>query len=107
MVDPSRLNLFVPTSNNLNNVGEQRGTYAPNPRATNFEDRDNFYKFGAMLAVCVYTADIVNITFPVIFWKELLSKPKIYKSQKSLFQQFFTFFTFMHTFLPFRVLIYA
>ena len=66
------LPLFVPTQNNIHNVGENRDAWIINPSADSPLQLDLFQFLGKLMGVAIRTQNNLNLTLPPLFWKRLM-----------------------------------
>lgn len=66
-----KLCLFIPTPNNVNNVGEERDRMVPNPSANSVQDWENFYKIGNVIGQVAKQYDMFPLRLPSCFWRYL------------------------------------
>jgi hypothetical protein len=66
------LPLFVPTQNNLHNVGENRDAWIINPSADSPLQLDLLQFLGKLMGVAIRTQNNLNLTLPPLFWKRLM-----------------------------------
>ena len=66
------LPLFVPTQNNLHNVGENRDSWIINPGADSPLQTDLFQFLGKLMGVAIRTQNNLNLFLPPLFWKKLM-----------------------------------
>lgn len=66
------LPLFVPTQNNIHNVGENRDAWIINPSADSALQLDLFQFLGKLMGVAIRTQNNLNLTLPPLFWKRLM-----------------------------------
>ena len=69
-----KLKLFIPTPNQVENVGSERNKVYPNYLAFTEVDLENFFKFGFILGAIYQSGEIINIDLPSILTKYLLGK---------------------------------
>jgi E3 ubiquitin-protein ligase HERC2 len=70
-LESEALPLFVKTSNNRNNHGENRDCFIPNPSSNNPTHMDLFRFFGHLLGFAIRTLSAIPLHFPPFFWKKI------------------------------------
>ena len=64
--------LFIPSQNNVHNVGDNRDAWLINPIANNTLHIDLFQFLGKLMGVAIRTQNNLNLTLPPLFWKRLM-----------------------------------
>ena len=65
------LPLFVPTANNVHNIGEFREAFVPAAGAVGLRNAALFRFVGRLMGGCVRSGEPMGVYFPPIFWKKL------------------------------------
>lgn len=68
------LSLFLPTPNQVNNVGSHRDAHIPNPDATAPLQLRMFTFLGRLMGGAARSGEPLNLTLPPLFWKLLLKE---------------------------------
>jgi E3 ubiquitin-protein ligase HERC2 len=81
----SRLPLFVRTPNGVNNVGEFRDKFVPNPSCTNPIHLDWFEFFGRLIGITLLSQSrTIPVDLSSIFWKRITREPLALDDLKAL-----------------------
>ena len=66
------LPLFVQCPNGVQNLGENRECWVPNPAASSGIQREMFVFLGKLFGVAIRTQNNLNLSLPPVFWKRLI-----------------------------------
>lgn len=67
----SQLPLLVPCPNNVHDVGQNRETWVPNPRATSPTALMLFEALGILMGIAIRNREYLHLELPSLVWKSL------------------------------------
>jgi hypothetical protein len=67
--------LFLPSPNQIAQLGENRNCFVPNPAATSRLQLDQFEFLGKMMGLALRTRNLLNIRVTSVVWKALVGAP--------------------------------
>lgn len=71
----SALELFIPSANQSNKMGENRDKWVLNPQATSDMHLKMYEFVGSLFGMCVRSGILLNLDLAPIFWKTLTKEP--------------------------------
>ncbi len=86
-----KLKLLAPSANQIENIGEERSKYIPNPYALSTTDLHNFFKLGYLMAATFKCGEVIGLDLPSILYKYILNYPISWKDIRSVNQSIFSF----------------